>query len=118
MEIKILSYDFMKNLSSGKKIKEILNLVLKNEIVLLEGKLSFEEQNDLTTHALRKINSKFSGIEIAYLSPTNDTFKEKILNKILNLFAKNRLGLTLIGPSKIVKEIKMDPKKLDILLKK
>ena len=68
---------------------------------------------------MRNVSGKFSGIEIAFLEGKNTTktFGEKLKKKLLMILAKDRFGLTVVGPSKVIKEIKMNPEKLEILFK-
>ena len=116
--VRVLSYDVIKNLSVEKKVKKIVDICRLGEIVMIEGSITPEVEYEITKYALKKIDSKFSGVEIGFLkSSQTDSFIEKIRSKILNLIAKNRFGVTVIGPSKIIKDIKMDPNKLEIFLK-
>jgi hypothetical protein len=118
MGVQILSYDLIGKLSSSEKLKKILEIVKSGDIVMLEGKLSPEEESELITKALENVSGKFTGIEVANLSSlSSDSFIDKLKNSLLKLIAKNRFGITVIGPSKIIKEIKMDPKKIEIYLK-
>lgn len=118
MEVQVLSYLMMKSLNSEKKIEKILTLVKKGDIVMLEGRLHPDEELSLTSSALKNVSGKFSGIEIAYLSSVESkSFIDKLKHNIAKFLLKDRLGITVVGPSKIVKEIKMDPDKLEILLK-
>ncbi len=116
--MQVLSYELIKRLDSSKRIRRILEIVKKGDIVMIEGKLSPEEETKLITSALANVSGNFSGIEVAYL----DSFKaenifEKIKDKLLKAIARDRFGITVVGPSKVIKEIKMDPNKLEILFK-
>ncbi len=118
MGVQILSHELIGNLSSSKKIRKILEIVKKGDVVLIEGRLKSEEELSLTSQALENVSGKFTGIEIAFL----DSVKSKspidtIKQGIIKILAKERLGITVIGPSKIIKEIKMNPNKLEILFK-
>lgn len=116
MGVQVLSYELMKKLSSEKKIDKVLDIIKKGDIVLLEGRLSSDEELTLTSRALQNVSGKFSGIEIAFLnSITSKSLIEKIKTGLLQIIAKDRFGITAIGPSKIIKEIKMDPNKIEIL---
>ena len=118
MALQVLAFEMMKSLSSEEKIEKILKIVKKKDIVMLEGKLTPDEETYLISKAMANVSGKFSGIEVAFLSSTkSNSFSEKIKNSILKLIAKDRFGITVIGPSKIIKEIKMDPNKLEILFK-
>jgi len=116
--VQVLSYELVKNLRSSAKIKRILDIVKKGDVVMLEGKLSSDEEASLITSALESVSGKFSGVEIAYLdSMSSKSLIEKFRDRIVKILAKDRIGITVVGPSKIVKEIKMDPNKLEILFK-
>lgn len=118
MGMQVLSYDSVKKMDSSKKISKILEIVKKGDIVMLEGRLTNDEELTLTSGALKNVSGKFSGIEIAYLSSSeSDSFFEKFRQRIAQLLMKGRLGITVIGPSKVIKEIKMNPDKLEIFLK-
>ena len=118
MGVQVLSYELLRTLSSKDRIAKILEIVKKKDIVMLEGRLPPEEEAELITAALENIGGKFSGIEVAFLdSKKSDSLLEGIKEILLKLIARNRIGITVIGPSKIIKEIKMDPNKLEILFK-
>ncbi len=118
MGVQVLSYDLMKSLGSKNRITKILEIVRKGDIVMIEGKITPEEEAMLITNALSNVKGKFTGIEIAYLdSRTEDSLIEKFKGHLLKVLANDRLGITVIGPSKLIKEVKMDPQKLEILFK-
>jgi len=118
MGVQVLSYDLMKQMSKRDRIGKILEIVKNKDVVMLEGRLDSEEESELITEALESVSGKFSGIEVAFLdSHKSNGILEKLRNTLLKVIAKNRIGITVIGPSKIIKEIKMDPNKLEILFK-
>jgi len=119
MGVQVLSYDMMKRLKSSERISKILEIVKLGDIVMIEGRMSAEEEATLISKALSSIKGKFTGIEIAYLdSKTEDSLIEKVRGTLLKVLAKDRLGITVVGPSKLIKEVKMDPQKLEILFNK
>ena len=68
---------------------------------------------------MSSINRRFKGIEICSVG---DYSKEDWVNKIKKSLAKmllgvNASGMTIIGPASIVKEIKRDPDKIELLTK-
>lgn len=116
--VQVLSYELMKNLTSFEKISKILNIVISGDVVMLEGRLTPDEENDLITKALGNVSGKFTGIEVAFLdSNRSKNLIEKFKDSIIKILAKDRIGITVVGPSKLIKEIKMDPNKLEILFK-
>ena len=117
--IRFLQYSDIKKLNQEDKIKKILELVLKNEILILQGKLSNEEKTKLIEKTMKEIGKEkdFKGIELAVNSEEkNKKIFEKIKKKILKIIYGSEIGtLTVIGPATIVKEIKKDPKRIDLL---
>lgn len=116
--VQVLSYESTKNLTSFEKISKILNIVISGDLVMIEGRLTFQEENDLITKALENVSGKFTGIEVAFLdSKKSKSLVEKLKDSLIKFIARDRIGITVVGPSKIIKEIKMDPEKLEILFK-
>ena len=120
MGVQILSHNLFNKLNKNEKLKEILKIVKSGDLVLIEGSLTPEFELELTNKTLEKINEKFSGIEFANLNNKDEKTKNifKIVkNKLINILLKDRIGLTIIGPSKIIKSIKSNPEKLEVLFK-
>lgn len=116
--VQVLSYEMLSSLSSNKRIRKILSLVKSGDVVLIQGRLTPDEETTLISSALENVSGKFSGIEIAFLdSKASDSFLGKITHSLLLVLAKDRMGTTVVGPSKLIKEIKMNPEKLEILFK-
>ena len=120
--IQFMPYYEIKNLESAERIKKILDVVLKNNILILQGKLKTEEETGLIGGSMAMIGhvKEFKGIELATISSgesrsTLDKFKYKIVTALNG----TDLGtITIIGPANIVKEIKRNPKKIELLLNK
>ncbi|TKJ17527.1 hypothetical protein CEE44_03250 [Candidatus Woesearchaeota archaeon B3_Woes] len=119
LTLQVLPYSEIGNLTSVGKIRKLLNIAKENKIILLQGRLSKEEEAELIKATMEEINKDFKGIELAVLesekSKTNalTAFRDGIANVLLG----NKQGLTIIGPANIVKEIKKDPKKIELLTK-
>jgi len=63
----------------------------------------------------------FKGIELAVISENNENqgFFSRFRTGLINILSKGDLGaVTIIGPATIVKEIKKNPKKIELLLNK
>ena len=114
----ILPYAEIENLTSLSRIRRILNIAKENKIVLLQGRLRKEEESDLIKVTMEEIDKSFKGIELAVIYPNESktpgligTFRNNIVNTLLG----DRQGLTIVGPATIVKKIKKDPKKIELL---
>jgi len=119
--IQFLPYSEIRGLDSNQRIKKILNIVLGNNILILQGKLDPEEETRLIgdTMAMMGHVKYFKGIELAVISGNgNEGFFGRFRSNLVSAIAGGDLGaVTIIGPATIVKEIKRNPKKIELLLK-
>lgn len=116
-----MPYSEIAKLKSSERIKKILDIVLENKIVVLQGKLEPVEEISLiqSTMALVGRIKKFKGVEIATLNPgESNNFLSKFKNALAKALIGSTSGITIIGPAAIIKEIKKDPSKVELMLKK
>ena len=120
--IQFLPYSEIRNLDSDERIKKILKIILGNNILILQGKLLPEEETRLIGDTMAMIEhvNNFKGIELAVISGNGkEGFFGKMKQGLANALAGGDLGaITIIGPATIVKEIKRNPKKIELLLNK
>lgn len=121
LTIQFMPYTEIETLMSGARIKKLLNLILGNKIVILQGKLFPSEETRLIEDTMAMVGhvKNFRGIELAVLNPNSNN---------LGIFGKMRHGLaralgaqeaiTIIGPASTVREMKRDPRKIEILMKR
>ncbi len=117
--INFLPYSEIRGLDSAKRIKKILDIVLENSIILLQGRLRPEEEARLIEDTMAMIGhlKGFKGIELAVISGNGNDFMGKLRSGILNAISGSDIGaITVIGPATIVKEIKKNPKKIELFL--
>lgn len=117
LTIQFIPYTDIVSLKSPERVDLLLGIVKQNKIVLLEGKLQIQEEAELIRRTMEEIDDKFKGIEISQVVMGNksDVFIRKIRESFINLLLGNRRGFTIIGPASIVKEIKQDPGKIQLL---
>ena len=119
LTLQFIPYREIQNLSSIGRIRKLLNLAKENKIVLLEGRLSKDEETELIKTTMEEINASFKGIELAVVNPSErdeDVFA-KLRTGLVGMLIGNRQGFTIIGPARVIKSIKRDPNKLQILMK-
>lgn len=118
LTIQFVPYNEIENLPSTKRIQKLLRIVKNNRIVLLEGRLRSHEEAELIRKTMEEINEEFKGIELSVINPQNkdDPLHKKIKSLLINLLLGNRSGFTIIGPATIIKEIKQDPDKIQLLM--
>lgn len=119
LTLTFIPFSEIKEISSSERIKKFLNIILKNQIVILQGRLKVEEEVRLIEDTMALIGhiKNFKGIELAVIYPETN---KSLVGKIKDQIAKSLVGencLTVIGPASIVKEIKKDPRKIDLMLK-
>ena len=120
LTLSFIPYSDLARLKSHDRIKKLLDVVLTGKIVILQGRLDPEEETSLiqTTMALVGRIKGFRGVELAVINPNgNDTAFDKFKLGIARALVGNRDAMTIIGPASIVKEIRKDPKKIELMLK-
>lgn len=119
--LRILPYSEIDGISSLGRIRKILNIAKEDKIVLLQGRLKKEEEAELIKTTMEEIDRNFKGIELAVIYPKDEEAKAgmfgSIKNSIVNKLLGDRQGLTVVGPASIVKQIKKDPRKIELLTK-
>ncbi|MAG10794.1 hypothetical protein CMI44_00580 [Candidatus Pacearchaeota archaeon] len=120
--IQFMPHSEIRPLNSDQRIRKVLNIVLGNNLLLLQGMLLPEEETRLIGDAMAMIGhvKNFKGIELAVVAGNNnDGFFSKMRKGLANALSGGDLGaVTIIGPATIVKEIKRNPKKIELLLNK
>ncbi|NCN52137.1 DUF2073 domain-containing protein [archaeon] len=120
--IRFMPYSEIKHLDSTQRIRKILDIAFENYILILQGRLRPEEETRLIEDTMAMIGhvKNFRGIELAVISSEErlgiiDKFKNKL---VMSLSGGDLGAITIIGPASIVKEIKRDPKKIELMLNK
>ncbi len=110
-----LPYTEICTLASNQRIEKLLSIVREEQIVVMEGRLTKEEEAQLIQHTMIEIDDTFKGIEIATIEPfVTGGIVDRFRQEMANMFLGNRSGLTVIGPATVVKKIKQDPKKIEL----
>ncbi|HLF53956.1 MAG TPA: DUF2073 domain-containing protein [Candidatus Nanoarchaeia archaeon] len=121
LSMQVIPFTELQSLSISERVKKILSIVLGNRIVIIHGRLRPEEEARLIEDTMAMVDhvKSFKGIELAVIEP--DMREENIFTRMKHGIAKTLVGdssaLTLIGPASIIKEIKKDPKKIELFLK-
>lgn len=117
--LQFVPYSEIEHLGPARRVNKLLDLAKQNKIVLLEGRLKKEEEADLIAITMEKINDEFKGIELAVVNPPKK--EEGVLNTLregfISVVLGDRQGFTIIGPATVVKQIKKDPNKIELLMR-
>tara|TARA_B100000315_G_scaffold258603_1_gene311371 strand:+ start:1607 stop:1990 length:384 start_codon:yes stop_codon:yes gene_type:complete len=115
----VIGYHEIEKLSSIGRIRKLLNLAKDNKIILLQGRLNPDEEKELIKATMEEINKEFKGIELAVIDPRDKVkdgfqrFKYDMFGMLLGM----QTGMTIIGSANVVKKIKRDPSKIELLTK-
>lgn len=115
--IQFVPYSEIAELSSVGRIRKLLNIAKEEKIVLLQGRLTKDEEVELIKATMEEINSQFKGIELAVINPEQSSKIDgiqKLKNGFFSMLLGDRQGMTVIGPANIVKKIKKDPHKIEL----
>lgn len=120
LTIQFIPYGEIERLNSTARIKKLLEIILKNKIIVLQGRLTSEEETRLIEDTMIMVDKikGFRGIELAVVSPNNkdrDMFSQ-MRYAMANALVGQMDALTVIGPAAIIKDMKRDPKKLEIFM--
>ncbi|MBI2666565.1 DUF2073 domain-containing protein [Candidatus Woesearchaeota archaeon] len=112
-------YSEIEHLGSAKRVNKLLNTVKEDKIVIMEGRLTKEEEADLIEITMEEITPKFRGIELSVIYPEKNQqdSKQRIKGAFTNLLLGDRQGFTIIGPASLVKRIEKNPGKIELFTK-
>ncbi|MBS3081625.1 DUF2073 domain-containing protein [Candidatus Pacearchaeota archaeon] len=117
--IHIMPYSEIRELTITERVKKILQLILGNKVVILQGRLRPEEEIRLIEDTMAMVDHirSFKGIELAVVDShkgDDPSFFLKMRRGIARGLTGESSSLTVIGPASIVKEIKKDPSKIEV----
>jgi hypothetical protein len=111
IELEFISSDILEEYKGEEKMQFILDKIKDNKILVMEESLSSTDEAKLIEATMRNISEKFSGIEVSTLREKQET---GIREMIIKLLGGKTGGLTVIGPSKLIKQIKKEPKRISV----
>jgi len=111
LKIKFVPYEKFRENTLSKFLKDLQD----NTIVLIDAKLTADEEASLIKETMEKVSNHFSGIELNSLEFANGK-KMSNFNKVKNMMIERiigkKRGLTIIGPAKTVRQIRKNPEEL------
>lgn len=120
LSLHVIPFSEVHDMKIAERVKKILNLVLGNKIVILHGRLRSEEEARLIEDTMAMVDhiKGFKGIELAVIEPNmkNENLLVQMKHGIAKRLVGDNTALTVIGPASVIKEIKRDPKKIELLL--
>ena len=109
LKIKLVKYQKLKN-----EVDAVFRDLMQGSIIIIDPKLTSEEEAELIQETMKMISERFSGIELGSVAVSHlkdnkfDRLREKLAERLLG----KRMGITIIGPAKIVRKIEKHPEEL------
>ena len=121
LTLQFMPYLEIAKLNSVERIKKLLKIILDNKVVILQGRLTSEEETRLIEDTMIMIGNikGFKGVELAVIEQKSEElgFMSKMKFGLAKALTGQQNALTIIGPATIVKEMKKDPKKLEVMMR-
>ncbi len=119
LKFKYLSNKKLSSMNSKGRMEEILKLIKEENIILIDGRLNSIDEANLIRETMNSINDEFNGLEIGIV---HDNHEHNLITRIKHNIAKiligESTGLTIIGPAKIISELKQNPESIEIYFHK
>lgn len=115
IEIEFISSEILAGKKQEEKMEFIFERIKKNKILVLEESLSPNEETKLIEETMKQVSSKFPGIEVSNLREKSEG---SLREKIIRFLGGNTGGMTVIGPSTLIKKIKKEPQRILVLAEK
>ena len=118
LTLRFIPYHEIESLNTEQRIDKLLKIVKQKSIILMQGRLKPHEEASLIQQTMAQISDKFKGIEICTIYPESKNLQlfKKLKQDIINFLFGHREGITIIGPASIIKDIKRDPNKIQLLV--
>lgn len=121
LTLHFIPYGEIAKLETVDRIKKLLKIILDNKVVILQGRLKPEEESRLIEDTMIMIGKikGFKGVELEVISQDNED--KTVFDKFKSGLAKALVGqqdaITVIGPATVIKEMKKDPRKLEVMMR-
>jgi hypothetical protein len=118
IDLEFIPFESLKTMALEEQVKFIIKKAKDNKILIFDSQLTPTEEAKLISETMKHIDKKFSGIEICSLQmDKNNSFVDKAKSFIFRALTGKMRGTSIIGPAKIIKQIKRDPESISILMK-
>jgi hypothetical protein len=121
LTLNFIPYSEIANLDTIERIKKLLKIILDNKVIILQGRLKPEEETRLIEDTMIMIGNirGFKGVELEVISSDSEerTMFEKLRFGLAKALVGQQDALTIIGPATVIKEMKKDPKKLEVMMR-
>jgi hypothetical protein len=118
IDLEFIPFEILRKMNLEEQVKFIIKKNKDNKILIFDSQLTPQEEAKLISETMKHIDKKFSGIEICSLHmDKSETWIDKTKSFIFKTLTGKMRGTSIIGPAKIIKQIKRDPESISILMK-
>jgi hypothetical protein len=118
IDLEFIPFEILKKMNLEEQAKFIIKKNKENKILIFDSQLTPQEEAKLISETMKHINKKFSGVEICSLHmDKSETWLDKAKSFVFKSLTGKMRGTSIIGPAKIIKQIKRDPESISILMK-
>jgi hypothetical protein len=118
VDLEFIPFEALKSMELEEQVKYIIKKAKDNKILIFDSQLTPTEEAKLISETMKHIDKKFSGIEICSLHmDLNNTWIDKFKSFVFKTLTGKMRGTSIIGPAKLIKQIKRDPESISILMK-
>ena len=110
ISIKLIPYENMK-----KDMDVIFDELKKGSIVIIDAKISPEEESEIIARTMENIDLKFKGIEISTIDVKRGWKESRlsmVVEKVRRLLGAKERGITIIGSANLVKKMEKTPEEI------
>ncbi len=109
LKIKFIPYEKFK-----KNNRNFLRDLQENTILLIDAKISPEEEAYIIEETMRKVSDRFSGVEMSSIELGEKTANVlgMVKNVLIERIIGKKRGMTIIGPARVVRKIRKNPEEL------
>lgn len=111
LKIKFIQYE---NLERG-NFRRVLRDLQRDAIILIDAKLTPEEEKELIRQTMEQVSDRFKGIEMSSLDFSREKSQSlfaDIRTRIGEMILGKKRGVTIIGPAHVLRKIKKNPEEL------
>ncbi|MFH0752732.1 MAG: DUF2073 domain-containing protein [archaeon] len=118
LTLQFVPYHEISSLTTEERLDKLINIAKKNKIIVMQGRLKPTEEAGLIQKTMENVGRDFRGIELCTVYPEgrDQKFFGQIKGVLLKFLMGTRDGITIIGPATIVKQIKRNPDKIELLM--
>jgi hypothetical protein len=121
LTLQFMPFSEIAKLDTVERIKKLLKVILSNKVIVLQGRLKPEEETRLIEDTMIMVGNLkgFKGVELAVIESGAEQIgvMQKMKLGLAKALTGTQNALTIIGPATVVKEMKKDPTKLEVMMR-